>query len=253
MKLIIGLGNPGANYERTRHNIGFRVVDKLANKMGWKWNERRAHAVLASGTIGGEKVILVKPITYMNRSGEAVGELMRWYKLQPADILVVYDELDLPPGRIRLSSGGRAAGHNGLDNIIRYLHTNDFPRLRVGIGHPASSRVQGMDYVLGTPPTDERILIDTAEDRAVQAIELTLTQGLEAAMNTMNADPEEQRRKAEEQQRKRRERAERLRLQREAEAEHQQPAGEKEAAPPRDQLTSPPSNGGDNGSLPPTV
>jgi PTH1 family peptidyl-tRNA hydrolase len=237
MKLIIGLGNPGANYERTRHNIGFRVVDKLASKMGWKWNERRAHAVLASGTMGSEKVILAKPITYMNRSGESVGDLMRWYKLQPSDILVVYDELDLPLGRIRLRAGGSAAGHNGLDNIIRHLHTNAFPRLRVGIGHPTNSHIQGRDHVLGVPPTDERILIDTAEDRAVQAIELILTQGLEVAMNTMNADPEEQQRKAEEQQRKRRERAERLRLQREA--EQKQHTIENEAAAPSDQL--PPS------------
>src|SRR5579864_6715314 len=112
MKLVIGLGNPGAEYERTRHNIGFRVLDRLANKMGWKWNERRARAMLASGMIGGEKVVLAKPITFMNRSGESVGELLRWYKLQPQDLLVVYDELDLPLGKLRLRPGGKAAGHN---------------------------------------------------------------------------------------------------------------------------------------------
>lgn len=242
MKLVIGLGNPGKEYERTRHNIGFRVLDKLANKMGWKWNERRARAMLASGTIGGEKVILAKPITFMNRSGESVVELVRWYKVQPADILVVYDELDLPLGKIRLRPGGSAAGHNGLDNIIRHLHTNAFPRLRIGIGHPENSHVEGRDHVLGTPPIDERIMIDRAEDRAVEAIELAITQGIEVAMNAMNADPEEQQRKAEEQKRKQRERQERLRLQREAEA-----AGEK------GKDTDQASNGGDNGSLPSTV
>ncbi len=98
MKLVVGLGNPGLQYEHTRHNVGFRVVDKFAAKMGWKWTERRARAILASGTVGTEKVILAKPITFMNLSGEAVGELVRWYKLQPEDVLVVCDDLDLPVG-----------------------------------------------------------------------------------------------------------------------------------------------------------
>src|SRR5260370_23272414 len=102
MKLVVGLGNPGAEYERSRHNVGFRVVDKLAAKHGWKWNERRSRAVLASGTIGSEKVVLVKPLTFMNLSGQTVGELVRWYKVSPEDVLVVYDELDLPVGKIRL-------------------------------------------------------------------------------------------------------------------------------------------------------
>jgi peptidyl-tRNA hydrolase, PTH1 family len=217
MKLVIGLGNPGAEYERTRHNIGFRVLDRLAKQLGWTWNERRARAILASGMIGGEKVTLAKPITFMNRSGESVGELLRWYKLQPADMLVVLDELDLPPGRLRLRPGGSAAGHNGLDSIIRHLHTRDFPRLRVGIDHPASAR--GRDHVLGVPPKDDRILLESAEARAVQAIELFITQGLEAAMNAINPDPAEMQRKAEEQQRKKRAREERLRQQREAEAD----------------------------------
>jgi PTH1 family peptidyl-tRNA hydrolase len=211
MKLVIGLGNPGAEYERTRHNIGFRVLDSLASKMGWKWNERRARAMLASGVIGSEKVTLAKPITFMNRSGESVGELVRWYKLQPQDILVVYDELDLPLGVLRLRQGGNAAGHNGLDNIIRHLHTNAFPRLRVGIGHPKNSYVQGRDHVLGIPPADERIQLDIAEARAVEAIELAITQGIEAAMNIINPDPLETQRKIEEQQRKKREREERRR------------------------------------------
>jgi PTH1 family peptidyl-tRNA hydrolase len=208
MKLIIGLGNPGPEYERTRHNIGFRVLDRLASKYGWKWNERRARALLSSGIIGGEKIVLAKPITFMNRSGESAGELLRWYKLQPQDILVVYDEMDLPLGRLRLRPSGKSAGHNGIDNIIRHLHTTDFPRLRVGIGHPPGSHTRGRDHVLDTPPRDERIQLELAETRAVEAIELLISQGIEAAMNSINPDPEEQ-------QRKKREREERLKQQRE--------------------------------------
>jgi peptidyl-tRNA hydrolase, PTH1 family len=221
MKLVIGLGNPGAEYERTRHNIGFRVVDKLAAKHGWKWNERRSRAVLASGTIDSEKVVLAKPLTFMNLSGQTVGELMRWYKLSPEDVLVVYDELDLPVGKIRLRAEGSAAGHNGLRDIIAHLHTNQFPRLRVGIGHPRSSRIRGRDHVLSAPSGDERILLETGEDRAVDAVEMAITQGLERAMNVVNTDPEEAARKEAERLQRLKEREERERLRREAEERRQ--------------------------------
>ena len=216
MKLIIGLGNPGVEYERTRHNVGFRVVDKLAAKHGWKWNERRSRAVLASGTIGSEKVVLVKPLTFMNLSGQTVGELVRWYKVSPEDMLVVHDELDLPVGKIRLRARGSAAGHNGLRDIIAHLHTDQFPRLRVGIGHPKSSRIQGRDHVLSAPSGDERFLLETGEDRAVDAVEMAITQGLERAMNVANTDPEEAARKEAERLRRLKEREERERLRREA-------------------------------------
>jgi peptidyl-tRNA hydrolase, PTH1 family len=194
MKLVIGLGNPGRQYEQTRHNVGFRVVDKLAAKLGWKWTERRSRAVLASGMLGHEKVVLVKPITYMNNSGEAVNELMHWYKVPPEDILVVYDEIDLPVGKVRLKSNGSAAGNHGMESIIRYLHTHQFPRLRVGIGRPTNSRMEGSDYVLGVPSGDERILLETGEDRAVEAIPMVINQGIAATMNVVNADPEAQQR-----------------------------------------------------------
>src|SRR5258708_39207108 len=196
MKLVVGLGNPGLQYEHTRHNVGFRVVDKFAAKMGWKWTERRARAILASGTVGTEKVILAKPITFMNLSGEAVGELVRWYKLQPEDVLVVCDDLDLPVGKVRLRSKGSAAGHNGLEDIIHHLHTNAFPRLRVGIGHPSNTRMSGKDYVLSIPGNDERILLEAGEDRAVDALQLAITQGIGTTMNLVNADPKETERKA---------------------------------------------------------
>ena len=216
MKLVIGLGNPGSEYERTRHNVGFRVVDKLASKLGWKWTERRNRAVLASGTIGPEKVVLAKPITFMNLSGQAVGELVRWYKIQPEDVLVVYDDLDLPVGKVRLRSKGSAAGHNGLEDIIHHLHTNAFPRLRVGIGHPSNTHISGKDYVLSIPGNDERILLEAGEDRAVDAIQLAITQGIGTAMNLVNADPEEAERKAAERLQRQKERQERARLKREA-------------------------------------
>jgi len=218
MKLIVGLGNPGLQYEHTRHNVGFRVVDKLAAKLGWQWTERRSRAILASGMIGAEKVVLAKPITYMNLSGEAVAELVRWYKLQPEDLLVVCDDLDLPVGKVRLRTKGSAGGQHGLDNIIARLHTNDFPRLRIGIGRPVKNRPAPTSYLLGFPPTDERILLATGEERAVEAIPLIITQGLTAAMNVVNADPEAEQ-KAAEKRRLREERREQERLRREAEKE----------------------------------
>lgn len=223
MKLVVGLGNPGAEYENTRHNVGFRVVDKLAKKLGWNWNERRSRAIMASGNMGLEKVVLVKPITYMNNSGESVSELARWYKLQPEDIIVVYDELDLPVGRVRLKSNGSAAGHNGMSSIIRYLHTNHIPRLRVGIDHPTNSRMNTVDYVLGVPAGDERIELETGEDRAVEALPLIISQGISTTMNIINADPEAQKRAEEKRLLDRERRAqERLRRQREAQKRMQE-------------------------------
>ena len=220
MKLIVGLGNPGPQYEHTRHNAGFRVVDKLATKLGWKWTERHKRAILASGTIGTEKVILVKPITFMNLSGEAVGELVRWYKVQPEDVLVVCDDLDLPVGKVRLRASGSAGGQKGLDDIILHLHTNQIPRVRIGIGRPANNRKDHKSYVLSVPTGDERILLDAGEDRAVEAIQMVLTEGLAPAMNLFNADPEAEQ-KAEERRRQQKEHQEQARLRREAEQKEQ--------------------------------
>lgn len=217
MKLVIGLGNPGLEYAQTRHNVGFRVVDKLAAKLGWSWNERRGRAILASGTIGSEKVVLVKPITFMNRSGEAIGELVRWYKVPPEDILVIYDDLDLPVGKVRLRSKGSAGGHNGLEDVLHHLHTDAIPRLRVGIGRPTNKRMDTMNYVLGIPPGDERIQLDAGEDRAVEAIPMVITQGIATTMNVINADPEAAQ-KAAEKRRLQKERQEQAHLRREAEA-----------------------------------
>ena len=222
MKLVVGLGNPGSEYEHTRHNVGFRVVDKLASKLDWKWSERRNRAILASGTIDLEKVVLAKPFTFMNLSGQAVGELVRWYKIQPEDVLVVYDELDLPVGKVRLKARGSAAGHHGLIDIIHHLHTTNFPRLRIGIGHPAKSHIKGKDHVLNVPTHDERLLLETGEDRAVEAIELVIRQGLSSAMNVVNTDPEEAARKEAERLQRLKERQEQARLKQEAAQKEQE-------------------------------
>jgi len=228
MKLVIGLGNPGLQYEQTRHNVGFRVVDSIAKKLGWQWSERRARAVLASGTIGTEKVVLVKPLTFMNLSGESVGELVRWYKLHPEDVIVVCDDLDLPVGKVRLRTKGSAGGQKGLDNIIHHLHTGDFPRLRVGIGRPTNTRVDPIGYVLGTPSGDERILLQTGEERAAEAVPLAIAQGLATTMNLINADPEAEQKAAEKRQQQK-ERSEQARLRREAMLKEQEAVREQEA------------------------
>jgi peptidyl-tRNA hydrolase, PTH1 family len=215
MKLVIGLGNPGPQYEHTRHNVGFRVLDQFAAKQGWKWTERRSRAMLASGTLGNEKVVLAKPITFMNLSGEAVGELVRWYKVQPEDMLVVSDDLDLPTGKVRLRTRGSAGGQNGLKNILSHLHTDQIPRLRVGIGHPTNKRMDPKDHVLSVPSGDERILLAAGEERAVEAIEMVIRQGFATTMNIVNADPEAEQKAAEKRQRQK-ERQEEARLRREA-------------------------------------
>lgn len=204
MKLIIGLGNPGAQYEKTRHNVGFHVVDLLVATYNMRW-ERQGRAMIANGNIGSEKVVLVKPTTYMNNSGEAIGELVRWFKISPADIITIYDDLDLPVGHVRLRAKGSSGGHNGINSMISHLHTNEFPRLRVGIGRPVNQRIDTVDYVLGVPGIDERIELEIGETKAVEAIPLLLEKGLDATMNLINIDPEAQK-KAEEKRRLKEER-----------------------------------------------
>ena len=146
MKLIAGLGNPGGKYAANRHNIGFMAVDEIARRHGFSPWRRRFSGLAAEGRLGGDKVILLKPMTYMNESGRSLGEAMRFYKLEPADVLVIHDELDLAPGKARIKSGGGHAGHNGLRSIMAHVGA-DFHRLRLGIGHPGDKR-RVHDYVL---------------------------------------------------------------------------------------------------------
>ncbi|MBL7182972.1 MAG: aminoacyl-tRNA hydrolase [Anaerolineae bacterium] len=183
-RIIIGLGNPGRKYAGNRHNVGFQCLDRLAEAWGLSFSRRKHKALLAQGQIAGLKVILAKPQTFMNLSGDAVERMARFYKLPPESILVIYDDLDLPVGRIRLRPEGGSGGHKGMKSIIEHLGTNGFPRLRVGIGRPTHG--DPADYVLDDFTPDERITIDEVYERVASAVELWLTEGIAVAMNKYN-------------------------------------------------------------------
>ena len=182
IRLIVGLGNPGREYQDTRHNVGFWWVDELARAHKFNFNvEAKFHGLTARGSLHGHEVWLLKPQTFMNVSGRAVGALAQFYKITPAEILVVHDELDLPPGVARLKNGGGHGGHNGLKDIIAQLGTKDFWRLRIGIGHPGD-RNEVSNYVLGTARREDRDLIDEATQRSLVVAPLIIAGKLEAAM-----------------------------------------------------------------------
>ena len=186
MKLIAGLGNPGPEYAQTRHNAGFMVVERLAHRLGLSGAKSKFHAGVLEGRMAGDKVVLMQPVTYMNRSGLAVGEASQFYKLDPADVLVIVDDAALPCGRIRLRASGSPGGHNGLSDIARVLATNDYPRLRVGIDPPG--RAPQKDYVLGKFSKEQADAIDPALDRACDAIACWIEEGIEKAMSLYNAE-----------------------------------------------------------------
>lgn len=186
--LIVGLGNPGREHQDNRHNVGFHCLDRLAEKHGLAWNKKQHQAEWAQGRITGQKVILAKPQTYVNLSGEAVGALARFYKINPQNILVIYDDLDLPQGATRLRPDGGSGGHNGIKSIIQHLNTQDFPRLRVGIGRPPG-RMEPKDYVLQDFDPDERAVMDEVYARVVSAVEVWMTCGIKEAMNRFNLTP----------------------------------------------------------------
>ena len=185
MKAIIGLGNPGPKYQKTRHNAGFWVVDEIARRLGVAVNHAQAKSMVVEARWEGEEILLAKPVTYMNQSGEAVRALPRQYSLAPDEILVVYDDLDLTPGVIRLRAKGRAGSHNGMRSIINYLGTQDFPRLRIGIG-PVPEGVRGVDYVLGRPDEAEWALLQAAVEAGALAALTWAAQGVAAAMSRFN-------------------------------------------------------------------
>lgn len=188
-RIIVGLGNPGSRYELTRHNAGFMVVDRLAEMLGVRVNHKRAQALTGEGAIGQTRVLLVKPQTYMNLSGLAVRSLMDWYKLSPAEVIVVYDDLDLPPGRLRVRARGGAAGHKGMTSVIQQLGTEEIPRVRIGIGRPGP-HLEVMDYVLASIPPEELLLLRSAIDRAAGAVICFVEDGIEKSMNQYNRDGE---------------------------------------------------------------
>jgi peptidyl-tRNA hydrolase, PTH1 family len=182
IRLIVGLGNPGREYETTRHNAGYWWVDELARLQNLSFkNEAKFHGLTARGQLHGHEVFLLKPQTFMNVSGRAVGALAQFYKIAPAEMLVVHDELDLPPGVARLKLGGGHGGHNGLKDIITHLGSKDFWRLRLGIGHPGD-RTDVAGYVLNDPRREERELIDEAMQRALDVAPMIIEGKAEAAM-----------------------------------------------------------------------
>lgn len=193
--LIVGLGNPGREYERTRHNIGFRCVDALAAANGMAFTKRGAKSFTAEGTIAEKKVILVKPITYMNLSGEAVRPLMDFYKLPPSHLMVIMDDMDIPLGTIRIREKGSAGGQKGLKSIMEHLGTPDVPRIRFGIGRPPG-RMEPSAYVLQPFGKDEEIFVVEGVDRVGKAIRTWLTDGINLMMTRHNGTAEESARAA---------------------------------------------------------
>ena len=183
--MIVGLGNPGDKYKDTRHNAGFLVIEKLAAYHSIKIKEESRLYLSGKGKISGEDVMLAMPVTYMNRSGDGVRELMRYYKLLPADLVLVYDDLDLDAGQIRIKTQGGSGGHNGCASVIAAIGTEDFIRIRVGIGRPAG-KVDVVGYVLSKFPREEVSLIETAVESAVDAVRIIVENNTVAAMNKYN-------------------------------------------------------------------
>ncbi|AFM18904.1 peptidyl-tRNA hydrolase [Mycolicibacterium chubuense NBB4] len=185
--LVVGLGNPGPQYATTRHNLGFLVADVLADRIGAAFKvHKKSGAEVVTGRLGGKSVVLAKPRTYMNESGRQVGPLAKFYSVAPADIIVIHDELDIDFGRIRLKSGGGVAGHNGLRSVGSALGSNDFQRVRIGIGRPPG-RQSGASFVLENFNSRERPELGTIVEQAADATELLIAHGIEPAQNTVHA------------------------------------------------------------------
>jgi PTH1 family peptidyl-tRNA hydrolase len=185
MKIIVGLGNPGRKYERTRHNAGFMVVDELARGAGIELGLEKCHALLGKGALGTEKIVLAEPQTYMNDSGRSVAALLKDSYASPADLIVLHDELDLAAGTVRVKIGGGHGGHNGLRSIIEYLGTADFVRVRIGIGRPLPD-MDTADYVLSPFLAEEREASAAAVVNAAEAARVIVSQGVTKAMNQFN-------------------------------------------------------------------
>lgn len=184
--LIVGLGNPGEKYENTRHNVGFQVVDELAERQNAPVQKLKFKALTNLLTISGEKVLVMKPVTYMNLSGEAVRPAADFYKIPPERILVISDDTALDPGKLRIRQKGSAGGHNGLKNIIQHLGTDQFPRVRVGVGQKPHPDYDLADWVLGKFQGGDKKVMDEAVKRAADAVECILKEGADRAMNRFN-------------------------------------------------------------------
>ncbi len=184
MKVIVGLGNPGREYHNTRHNIGFMVLEEMARRFTVEKQTDRFDAIIGEIRIQGEKVLLVKPLTFMNLSGRAVQPLMHWYKADLKDLIVVYDDMDLKDAVLRIRAKGSAGGHNGMKSIIERLGSQEFARMRIGIGRPEHHDT--VNWVLGHFSGDEKKQIDTAISKAADALETWVRSGIDAAMNRFN-------------------------------------------------------------------
>ena len=185
MKLIVGLGNPGREYANTRHNVGFRCIDDMGRHAGITVSERRRTVVLGQGRTEGEEVVLAKPRTFMNNSGEAVSYLMTRFPSSLQDLLIIYDDMDLPLGKVRIRAAGSAGGHRGMESIVAAVGSTDFPRIRIGVGRPSPGAGE-VQYVLGPFTGEEKPLIEEAVSTVREAVSDILGHGLELAMNRYN-------------------------------------------------------------------
>ena len=183
--LVAGLGNPGREYRETRHNIGFMVIDQLCKSFGVSLSRVQSKALVAVAVLDGRKVILAKPQTFMNLSGQSIVGLMRFYKVPPEQLIVAHDDIDLPVGTLRLRPGGGSAGQKGVQSTIQQLGTQNFPRLRLGVGRPPG-QMNPSAYVLRRFSNDEMEIVDLMLDRAAAAVRIFICQGLDAAMNQYN-------------------------------------------------------------------
>ncbi|GEA18076.1 peptidyl-tRNA hydrolase [Moorella sp. E306M] len=189
VQMVVGLGNPGLSYEATRHNAGFMVLDLLADELGIDFNSSQHQALIGRGMVGERRVLLVKPQTYMNNSGRAVAPLARWYGIAPAEMVIVHDDLDLAPGRMRIRPAGSSGGHRGLQSIINALGTTAVPRLKIGIGRPQEGQ-NVVDYVLQPFSEEDWALVSPVLLKAARALRFLLEGGeLEEAMNRFNIKP----------------------------------------------------------------
>lgn len=194
MYVIVGLGNPGKKYENTRHNIGFITLDYLAEQHDIKVNKIKHKALVGEGRISGQKVLLVKPQTYMNLSGDSVREVMDYYKVDIEDLIVIYDDIDLPAGTVRIRKKGSAGTHNGMRNIVQHLG-QDFPRIRMGIGNERKGDL--VDFVLGGFSKEDKEILEPAVERAARAVECYVDEGIEKAMNKYNIKAKKKKKAAE--------------------------------------------------------